>query len=132
MGVKGMNHFDISDWTDFARGCAAGSDRAQMQAHLDGGCRSCRATVDLLQRVVVAVRADGLSEPPADIVRCAKAISALQRPRATTTGWSVARLVYDSFREPPPPGIRADMRAARHAVFSAGDLFIDLRVEREL
>ena len=41
-----MNHFDISDWTDFARGCAAVPDRAQMQAHLDGGCRSCRATVE--------------------------------------------------------------------------------------
>ena len=125
-----MNHFDITNWTDFARGCVAGADRAPMQAHLDGGCRRCRATVDLLQRVVAAVRADGLSEPPPDIVRCAKAISALQRPRASG-GWSVARLIYDSLREPLPAGMRADVRAWRHAVFEAGGLFIDLRVERE-
>jgi hypothetical protein len=125
-----MSHFEIGDWTDFARGCAADADRAAMQAHLAGGCRRCRATVDLLQRMIVAVRGDGLHEPPADVVRCARAISALQRPRAAS-GWSVARLVYDSLRQPLPAGIRADTRAARHAVFEAGDIFIELRVERE-
>jgi hypothetical protein len=127
-----MNHFDIADWTDFARGCVAAPDRAPMQAHLDGGCRRCRATVDMLQRVVAAVRAaEALSEPPADIVRCAKAISALQRPRTATGGWSVARLIYDSLREPLPAGMRAQTPTSRHAVFEAGGLFIDLRLERE-
>lgn len=126
-----MTHFDIGGWTDFARGCAADADRAAMQEHLDGGCRRCRATADLLQRVVVAVRGDGLHEPPVNVVRCARAISALQRPRATG-GWSVARLVYDSLRQPLPAGIRADSRASRHAVFEADELSVELRVEREL
>ena len=125
-----MSHFDTGDWTDFARGCAADADRAAMQAHLAGGCRRCRATVDLLQRIDVAVRADRLHEPPANVVRCAKAISALQRPREIG-GWRAARLVFDSLREPLPAGIRADTRAPRHAVFETGDLSIELRVERE-
>ena len=43
----------------------------------------------------------------------------------------MARLVYDSLREPLPAGLRADAHAARHAVFETADLFIDLRVERE-
>ena len=126
-----MTHFDIGGWTDFARGCVADPDRAAMQTHLDSGCRPCRATADLVQRIVVAVRGDGLHEPPANVVRCARAISALQRPRATG-GWSVARLVYDSLRQPLPAGIRADTRTARHAVFEADELSIELRVEREL
>ena len=125
-----MSHFDIGAWTDFARGCAAEADRAAMEAHLASGCRRCRGTVDLLQRVVVAVKAEGLIEPPADVVHYAKAISALQRPRTSGT-WTVARLVYDSLRQPLPAGLRADAQAARHAVFETGDLFIDLRVERE-
>jgi hypothetical protein len=129
--VNRLGHFDIADWTDFTRGCAADADRASMQAHLAGGCRRCRATVELVQRMVVAVRADGLHEPPDNVVRCAKAISALQRPRATGE-WSLARLVYDSLRQPLPAGIRADARAARHAVFEAGDLLVELRLEREL
>jgi hypothetical protein len=125
-----MSHFDIGAWTDFARGCAAAADRAAMQAHLSAGCGRCQTTLNLLQRIVVTVRGDGLQEPPPDVVRCARAISALQRPR-TSGAWNVARLVYDSLREPLPAGIRADTRASRHAVFEAGDLFIDLRVERE-
>lgn len=125
-----MTHFEIGDWTDFARGCAAKADRVVMEAHL-ARCPSCRATVDLLERVVVTVRADGLHEPPANVVRCARAISALQRPRAAG-GWSVARLVYDSLRQPLPAGIRADTRAARHAVFDTGELSVELRMEREL
>jgi hypothetical protein len=125
-----MTHFEIGDWTDFVRGCAADTDRAAMEAHLAGGCHSCRATVDLLQRVVITVRGDRLFDPPADVVHCAKAISALQRPRAVGE-WSVARLIYDSLREPLPAGLRADASAARHAVFEAGELFLDLRVERE-
>ena len=113
-----MSHFEIGAWVDFARGCAAEAERAAMEAHLAGGCRRCRGTVDLLQRVVVAVRADGLIDPPADVVHCAEAISALQRPRASGT-WTVARLVYDSLREPLPAGLRADAHAARHAVFES-------------
>jgi hypothetical protein len=128
--VKRVSHFDISDWADFARGCAADAERAAMEAHLAGGCRRCRATVDLVQRVVVAVRADGLQEPPANVVRCAKAISALQRPRATG-GWGLARLVYDSLRQPLPAGIRTDAHPARHAAFEAGHLLVELRLERE-
>src|SRR4051812_50046886 len=101
-----MNHFDIADWTDFARGCVTAPDRAPMQAHLDGGCRRCRATVDMLQRIVTAVRAaDALAEPPADIVRCAKAISALQRPRTASGGGGVGRPVYDNPRGTPPAGL---------------------------
>jgi hypothetical protein len=125
-----MSHFDIASWTDFARGCASVGDRAAMEVHLADGCRSCQATVELVQRVVVTVRGDGLHEPPPDVVRCARAISALQRPR-TTGAWSVAQLIYDSLRQPLPAGLRADTRAARHAVFEAGELFIDLRIERE-
>ncbi|MCU1382503.1 MAG: hypothetical protein JWL71_1200 [Acidobacteria bacterium] len=125
-----MSHFDITDWTDFGRGCAAEVDRAAMQAHLGTGCRRCRALVDMVRRIVATARPGALQEPPPDIVRCAKALSALQRPRSTT-GWRVGRLIFDSFREPLPAGVRAEDRGSRHAVFEAGDFLIDLRLEQE-
>jgi hypothetical protein len=83
-----------------------------------------------MRRVVVCTQTESRYEPPADIVRCAKAISALQRPQSTI-GRIVASLVYDSFREPLPAGIRADSHVSRHAVFEAGDFFLDLRLEQE-
>jgi hypothetical protein len=126
-----MNHFDISDWTDFARGCAADPDRGAMGAHLASGCRRCRATLQLVQRVVASTRDDHSYEPPANVVRCAKAISAmLQRPRSSVAQL-VARLVYDSFREPLPAGMRAEDRVSRHTLYEAGDFFLDLRLEQE-
>lgn len=127
-----MNHFDISNWTDFARGCAADPDRVAMAAHLASGCRRCGATVSLMQRVVVSTRADQDYEPPADVVRCVKAISALQRPRSTSVAARlVARLVFDSFRNPLPAGMRAEDRVSRHTLYEAGDFFLDLRLEQE-
>ena len=125
-----MNHFDISDWTDFARGCAADPDRAAMGAHLASGCRRCRATLDLVQRVVVSTRDELSYEPPANVVRCAKALSALQQSRPSVARL-VARLVYDSFRDPLPAGMRAEDRVSHHALYEAGDFFLDLRLEQE-
>jgi hypothetical protein len=126
-----MNHFDISDWTDFARGCAAEVDRAAMEAHLASGCRRCGARFALMQRVVASTRADRSFEPPAGVVRCVKAISALQQGPRSSVGRLVARLVYDSFRNPLPVGMRAEDRVSRHTLYKAGDFFLDLRLEQE-
>ena len=126
-----MKHFEISDWTDFARGVAADADRAAMQAHMTSGCRRCRATLDLVQRVVSSARADSQSSPPEHVVRCAKAIGSLLRPQSSKVSRLVARLVYDSFRDPAPVGIRAQDRVSRHTVYEAGNFSLDLRLEQE-
>src|SRR5580765_8197216 len=118
-----MNHFEISDWADLARGCAADADRAAMEAHLDSGCRRCRAALACMRGVVASARADESYEPPASAVRYAKAISAMQRPPRTSVAQLVARLVYDSFRDPLPVGMRADDRVSRHTLYEAGDFF---------
>jgi hypothetical protein len=123
-------HFDIGDWTDFARGCALEPHRAAMEAHLASGCRGCRATVGLVQRIVAATRHELSYEPPADVVRCAKAISALARTRSSSSRLA-ARLIYDSVREPMPAGMRAEDRLSRHALYDADGFFLDLRIERE-
>ena len=101
-----------------------------MGAHLASGCRRCRATLDLVQRVVVSTRDELSYEPPANVVRCAKALSALQQSRPSVARL-VARLVYDSFRDPLPAGMRAEDRVSHHALYEAGDFFLDLRLEQE-
>ncbi|MGH9446758.1 MAG: hypothetical protein ACRD3O_13645 [Terriglobia bacterium] len=44
----------------------------------------------------------------------------------------MARLVFDSFLEPEPAGIRSSQSAPRQLMYSAGKLLVDLRVERRL
>ena len=127
-----MKHFDISQWTDFAREVVTGADRAAMETHLSSlGCDRCRATLDLVRRVVAVARAAGRYTPPEYVVRCAKAISALQRPQRTRFPGLVARLVYDSFRDPVPAGMRSEDRVSRHTLYEAGNFYLDLRLEHD-
>jgi hypothetical protein len=126
-----MKHFDITEWTDFARGVAESTDRAAMDAHLLSGCRRCRATLGLMKQVIASTGAISRFEPPADAVRWAKAISALQRPTRSPLFRLVPRLVYDSFSDPVPAGIRAEDRVSHHALYEAGDFRLDLRFEQE-
>ena len=125
-----MKHFETSDWSDFARGCAAEADRAAMEAHLASGCRRCRAASDIMQRVVASTKADERYEPPPNIVRYAKAISAMHRPLRTPLAGLVARLVFDSFDAPLAAGVRAEDRLTRHTVYEAGDFLMELSVEQ--
>jgi hypothetical protein len=126
-----MKHFDITHWADFARGVAADADRAAMEAHLSSGCRRCRGTLAVVQRVVTTARTEALYEPPESVVRCAKAISALLRPQGSTVSRLILRLAYDSFRDPVPAGMRAEDRVSRHTLFEAGNFALDLRLEQE-
>jgi len=126
-----MKHFDITQWTDFARGVAGDANRAKMEAHLSSGCRRCRGTLDLVQRIATTAQAEALYSPPDPVVRCAKAISALLRPQGSSVSRLMMRLAYDSFRDPAPIGIRTEDRVSRHTLFEAGNFALDLRLEQE-
>jgi hypothetical protein len=120
-----MTHFDIEQWVDFSRGTATEADRSLMQVHLDSGCTRCSRMVALLAGVAAAVRVDKSSEPPASAVRLAKALYQPPRPERL-----IARIVYDSFRDPLPAGVRTQDRLTRHILFEAGGYSLDVRVER--
>ena len=124
-----MKHFDISEWTDFARGVAP--NPAAMEGHVLAGCLRCRSTLDLVTRIVASTRADSGYAPPEHLVRWAKAISALQSPRRSLLSRLVPRLVYDSFRDPVLVGLRAEDRVSHHTLYEAGDFYLDLRLEQE-
>src|SRR5438128_11128320 len=42
-----------------------------------------------------------------------------------------ARLLYDSFREPLPAGLRTQQRLSRQYLYQAGDYSLDARLENE-
>src|SRR5215208_4273392 len=126
-----MKHFDISRWTDFARGVIAGADRAGMAAHLSSGFTRCQRTLELVQRFVVAARPPVVYEPPADVVRWAKAISIVQRPLPSRRFRLIPRLLYNSLSVPMPAGMRTEDKMSRQALYEADNFVIDLRLEHE-
>ncbi len=126
-----MKHYQIEQWLDFVRGLSKQDDQAAMQKHL-ADCGSCAATAEMLGKVVQAAAADAAYQVPDYAVRSAKAIYALQRPaKVHILPRVLARLVFDSFREPVLEGVRSQHRITRQAMYEAGDYSVDLRMEHE-
>jgi hypothetical protein len=130
LGRMNMAHFDSWHWADFVRGLCDEPTQLAMQAHLSSGCPSCQRTVGTLRAIVVAAKGEVAVAPPEYAVRHAQAVYSNPRPE-TKLQRLVARLVYDSAREPLPAGIRAGERVSRRALFAAGDHQVDLQLDRQ-
>ena len=127
-----MKHFELAEWTDFVRGLIEKSARLPLEHHLASGCRKCRHTADLLRKLVIAAHSDSQVQVPDYALRCARAIFLLQQPEKVEILPRIpARLLYDSFREPLPAGLRTQQRLSRQCLYQAGDYSLDLRLENE-
>jgi hypothetical protein len=127
-----MKHFGLAEWTDFVRGLVEKSARPALEHHLASGCRKCRHTADLLRKLVMAARSDSQVQVPDYALRCARAIFLLQQPEKVLILPRIpARLLYDSFREPLPAGLRTQQRLSRQYLYQAGDYSLDVRLENE-
>ena len=125
--MKLSRHFDVWEWVDFVRGMSDGATSSAMEKHLSSGCKGCGRMVQVLREFARRAPLEASYEPAVEIVRRAEAIFPLRRPEKPSFG----RLVYDSFREPLPAGMRAEDRLARHALYEADDVFVDLQLEHE-
>jgi hypothetical protein len=122
-------HYSIETWADFARGIILDREAAEMQAHLSG-CAPCARTVSLFNRIsTIANR----HEPavPRYLVRQAITLFAVAGPRAESVGAKLAKLVFDSFLQPLPAGVRSTAQLCQQALFEAENILVDVRVERE-
>jgi hypothetical protein len=121
------NHFKIWEWVDFVRGTSERAQATAMQQHLSSDCKRCEGFVRVLRAFSERASQEAQYEPPAEVVRLAQAIFPARRPERSV----FARLVYDSFRDPLPVGLRAEDRLARHARYEANDVIVDLQLEQQ-
>ena len=126
------SHYASGEWVDFVRGLVSGQQREKMQAHLDGDCAECRKVAGLLSRVAQRAREDATYEVPDYAVRNARALYSLQRPEEVRLlPRTIARLAFDSFREPLMAGVRSQQAVAHQLMYIAGPYCVDLRLEKE-
>jgi hypothetical protein len=129
--VKSQHYSDV-EWADFVRGLTAGPARASMDMHLSSGCRRCRRASEVLGAVADVARGEAEREVPAPALRRAIAMFSVQKPeRVQTLPRLLARLVFDSFNEPLLAGVRGREHVSRHAMYRAGDYFVDLKLESQ-
>jgi hypothetical protein len=125
-----VKHYDINEWTDYVRRVGDASKREQMADHLGTGCNKCQGVVSFVQKLATVTSAETKSVPDY-LVHNAKAIFALRQPEKLSLASTVAKLVFDSFRQPLPAGVRGQPRVTRQAMYEAGDYCVDLRMEHE-
>ena len=124
-------HFSDAELIDRVRGKLLASEEEAMDLHL-AGCRRCRRARDVFSAVAQVARGEAAYAVPENVLRSARALFALRRPEPSRTSPRVlARLVYDSFAEPMPVGVRGRQRVTRQAMYRAGDYYVDLRMESE-
>jgi hypothetical protein len=103
-----------------------------MQAHLDGGCATCLEMASLLSQIAKRAREEAQHEMPDFVMRNARAVYSLQRPEEVRLlPRTIARLVFDSFREPAAVGVRGERSLAHQLMYVAGPYYVDLRLEKE-
>ena len=127
--MTNSNHFSDEDWADFTRNVADSHRRAAMQRHLEEGCQQCAELHDSLEAVRAAAAADARYEPPAGIVRQAKALCGF-RESVSPFGWAreTVKLLFDSQLAPLAAGVRSSQGAGRNLLFGIGELLIDLQI----
>jgi len=123
-------HLSATDAADLARDVAAPQTRRWMERHMATGCARCERLVALFRRVSEMGRADLRFEPPAEVLDKARDIFAI-RPREVERPFRrlVPRLVFDSFREPLPVGMRSAQSVSRHVLYRADQYYVDLRLD---
>ena len=122
-------HFKLEEWADLARDVTRPEAAAKMRQHLDTGCSECiEAFASMCALAALAKRKEDY-EPPAELVRSAKALAAQAAFQAGKGDFM--DLVFDSFLQPAAAGVRGARHAARQVLYQKGTCCIDIRLEHD-
>ena len=123
-----MEHFLEQTWADFVRGINKSEINTNIESHLAGGCSDCKAAFNLWNQVRTTIANEKTYMPPDNALRLVKQefaakYSPEQRPSV------LASLLFDTFAQPLPTGVRSGAAVARQLVYEAEGLTVDLRLD---
>ncbi len=125
-----MKHFSTEEWIDFVNQVATGDRQTAMQNHLATGCKRCRETVSIWQKVSKTAAAEAMNQPPADAVRLAKAAFATAGlAQAPEKSRGLIEVLFDSFLQPAVTGARSFVIGTRQMLYRADPYQIDIQIE---
>jgi len=125
-----MKHFTTEEWIDFVRQVAPGSRQQAMRQHLETGCKRCRATVELWQKVHNTALAEATYQPPAESVRAAKAAFATAGGTAALPERRTSfEMLFDSFLQPAFAGARSAGTGMRQMLYRVDPYQVDIQIE---
>ncbi len=125
-----MEHFAIERWIDFVNEAVDTKEKQLMERHLQQGCKRCRKTVSLWQKVRQSAASEANYQPPEHAVRLAKVAFAEAGLAGQRKGAaSRVKLLFDSFLQPAFEGARSAGAGSRQMLYRADPFQIDVQVE---
>jgi hypothetical protein len=125
-----MKHYSTEEWVDFVNHIITAGQQEAMQKHLATGCKRCKETVSLWQKVSKTAAAEANYQPPADTVRLAKSAyltTRLNTPQKESR--SLVEVLFDSFLQPAVAGARSIVIGTRQMLYRADPYQIDIQIE---
>ncbi len=125
-----MEHFATEKWIDFVNQAVGTNEKQLMERHLQQGCKRCRKTVSLWQKVRQSAASEANYQPPEHAVRLAKVAFAEAGLAGQRKGaGSRIKLLFDSFLQPAFEGARSAGAGTRQMLYRADPFQIDIQVE---
>jgi hypothetical protein len=123
-----MTHFESTEWLDLARGAASPEAVAEMQKHLETGCKECAAVAAEMNRMIQMSKREASYKPPQEAVHMAKALMSAQNLASSRAERHVLQALFDSATQPLLAGVRGAM-AGRQLLYQKDNCCIDIRLE---
>jgi len=109
--------------------CGERGMEAEARQHIET-CEECRFNISWLRWLVEAGAKEKGYEPPSWALANAEKVFKLQKPGIVMIAKEiVATLVYDSFNEPLPIGVRRRDLPARQALYRTDNVQLDVKIE---
>jgi hypothetical protein len=123
-----MEHFSGQPLIDLVRGISPPEIRGRIEDHLADGCVACQGDYKTWSTVNKLAAAEALYSPPDNLVRLVKL--GFAGKKKASSAWTLANLMFDSFAQPLPAGIRSGSANFWQVICEAEDLTVDLRFGR--
>jgi hypothetical protein len=99
-------HFSDRRWVDFARGVGTIDVNNRIKTHLAAECGECKISHERWRQVARLSTAEATYDPPENLVHLVK-VGFSHKTTPEPQKWTLADLVFDSFAQPLPAGIRS-------------------------
>ena len=120
--IADKGHFSHEDWVDFVRDVAPPDQLDAMQRHLAAGCESSREVHETWKAVLETVGEEPSFEPPAEVIRLARAHYAGTKPRRRVAiVRATAKLLFDSQLAAAAAGVRTLRQGPRKLLYVCGN-----------
>lgn len=122
-------HFSEQSWVDLARGINRPEPGENIRAHIAAGCSSCKTAHDSWSRITRFAANEEDYTPPDNLVRLVK-LGIAGKVVPELRQWTLAKLVFDSFAQPLPVGVRSGALRVWQVIYEAEGLTVDLHFGR--